>query len=309
MKLSLYVSFFTAAALACLAGLDYSDIARWGLVRRADVAALLPAEGYRMVCTTNVAPSFAWFLNGSMSSADEGNPTVLECVDVQIPGMPKELVLDGTAGLYPIPELGWYVGPFSVEWDMNVYSGFGVLSSTTDPWNGVSCWSEGFTPGADTYTCGTGFGSGYYSGYFALTRTDYPDIVTVTTNYIAVGNGAVLRDYTNPDKFARLEDGVFKAYEVVRTPAHWEFQGEPCFPLTNPLTPFSGSLAGYTWSTETSGEPPYLFYALYDEYAVRVFASGPIDGATLSLDFLRDAEPYDTVTMLYVGASVTTNSL
>ena len=305
MKLSLYLSLFTAAALACLAGLDYSDIVRWGLARRAD----LPAEGYRMICTTNYTPSFAWFLNGSLSSTDEGNPTVLNCSNVLIPGVPKDLAMDGMNNLYPIPDLGWFVGPFTVEWDMTVYTGFGVLANTTEPWNGVSCWSEGFTPAAASYTCGSAFGPYYYAGSFTLTRTDYPDIVTVTTNYVATGGGAVLRDHTNPDKFARLENGVFTVYEVVRTPAHWEFQGVACLPLTRPLTAFNGELAGYTWATETSGEPPYEFYALYDENSFRKFASGPLSGATDTLDFIRDEEPYDTVPMIYVGPSVTTNSL
>ena len=303
MKRNCIAFFLAAFALACLAGIDYSDIVRWGLVRRADVAALLPAESYRMVCTTNVTPSYAWHLNGSMSSTDEGNPTVLDCQNVLIPEMPKELVLSGTEGLYPIPETGWYVGPFWIEWDMTEYSGFGVLANTSDPWNGVSCWSEGFTPAAATYTCGTGFGSLFYNGYFTLTRTDYPDIVTVTTNYVAEGGGAVLRDYTNPDKFARLEDGVFTAYEVVRTPAHWEFQGTACLPLTNPLTAFDGILAGYTWVTQSD------YYELYDEYSMRQFVSDVFSGVTNTLYFTPDYEPFDPVPLIYVGPSVSTNSL
>lgn len=305
MKLHLLHMLFAILALPCHARIELSDILKWGLARRAE----LPVEGYRMICTTNYTASYAWFLNGSMSSTDEGNPTVLSCTDVLIPGMPKELVMDGMAGLYPIPDLGWFVGPFTVEWDMTTYSGFGVLVNTTDPWNGPSCWAESFTPGAGGYYCGSGFGLYFYSGGFTLSRTDYPDIVTVTTNYVATGGGAVLRDTVNPDKFARLENGVFKVYEIVRTPAHWEFQGVPCFPLTNPLTPFSGPLAGYTWTTDTVGDPPYQYYSLSDEFSMRKFASGPISGVTGSLDFHRDEEPYDIVPMLYVGPSVTTNSL
>jgi len=175
--------------------------------------------------------------------------------------------------------------------------------------SGPTCWSEGYMNGQTIYTCSYGLGPYYAWGSFTLTRTDNPDIVTVTTNYVATGGGAVLRDHTNPDKFARLENGVFTVYEVVRTPAHWEFQGVACLPLTRPLTAFNGELAGYTWSTETSGEPPYQFYALYDESSMRKFASGPISGATDSLDFFRDEEPYDIVPMIYVGPSVSTNSL
>ena len=210
MKQTLLFAILALTALACHARIELSDVLKWGLARRAE----LPAEGYRMVCTTNVTPSYAWFLTGYMSSTDEGNPTVLNITDALIPGMPKELVLDGMAGLYPIPDTGWCVGPFTVEWDMTVYTGFGVLANTTDPWNGPSCWAEGFTPGANNYYCGSGFGYHYYAGMFSLTRTDYPDIVTVTTNYFATGGGAVLRDYLNPHKFGRLEDGTLRFYEV-----------------------------------------------------------------------------------------------
>ena len=300
MKLSLYVSFFTAAALACLAGLDYSDIVRWGLARRAD----LPAEGYRMICTTTVLTSWVWTLNGYMNSTDEGNPTVLSCDNLALEGLPMTLVQDGMSGLYPIGETGYYVGPFVYD----NYGGFGVMSGNTDPFSGPTCWSEGYMNGQPIYTCSYGLGPYCAWGSFTLTRTDTVT-TTVTTNYVATGGGALLRDHTNPDKFARLENGVFTVYEVVRTPAHWEFQGVACLPLTRPLTAFNGELAGYTWATETSGEPPYEFYALYDESSFRKFASEPISGATDTLDFIRDEEPYDTVPMIYVGPSVSTNSL
>jgi len=300
MKRNLLALTLAAAALACLAGLDYSDIVKWGLVRRTDP----PAEGYRMVCTTNVVTTWVWTLNGYMSSTDEGNPTVLSCDNQVLEGMPMELVQDGMSGLYPIGETGYFVGPFLYD----IYGGFGVVSANTDPLSGPSCWSEGYTPGQTSYSCSYGLGPYFYWGNFTLTRAD-TITTTVTTNYVALGGGAVLRDATNPDKFARLENGVFKVYEVVRTPAHWEFQGQPCFGLSNPLTPFSGNLAGYTWATETAGEPPYLYYALYDEVSTRKFASGPISGVTVSLDLFRDEDPYDVVPMIYRSASVVTNSL
>lgn len=300
MKQSL---LFTALVLTAIAGharIELSDILKWGLARKSDQ----PAEGYRMICTTNSVTTWVWTLNGYMSSTDEGNPTVLSCDNQVLDGMPMNLVQDGMSGLYPIGETGFYVGPFLYD----IYGGFGVVSSNTDPLGGPSCWSEGYTPGQTSYSCSYGLGPFFYWGNFTLTRTD-TITTTVTTNFVAVGSGAVIRDYSNPDKFARLENGVFKVYEVVRTPAHWEFQGQSCFGLSNPLTPFSGNLAGYTWSTETAGDPPYLHYALYDEVSMRKFASGPISGVTGSLDFFRDEEPYDVVPMIYVGPSVTTNSL
>ncbi len=100
MKLSLYLSLFTAAALACLAGLDYSDIVRWGLVRRPDVAALLPAEGYRMICTTNVLTSWVWTLNGYMNSTDEGKKPI-EDVTAQCDRVEKEMYV-GREGRQPV---------------------------------------------------------------------------------------------------------------------------------------------------------------------------------------------------------------
>ena len=294
---------FTALVLAALAGsarIELSDILKWGLARKSDQ----PAEGYRMICTTNVVTTWVWTLNGYMSSTDEGNPTVLSCDNQVLEGMPMELVQDGMSGLYPIGETGYYVGPFLYD----IYGGFGVVSGNTDPLSGPSCWSEGYGQGSSSYSCSYGLGPYFYWGNFTLSRADTVT-TTVTTNYVAVGSGAMLRDATNPDKFARLENGVFKVYEVVRTPAHWEFQGQPCFGLSNPLTPFSGPLAGYTWATETAGDPPYLYYALYDEGNMRKFASGPFSGVTGSLDFFRDEEPYDVVPMIYLSASVVTNAL
>jgi hypothetical protein len=301
MKKLLLLLLLTALFVwAALADVTFGDIVKWGLVRRSD----LPVEGYRMVCTTNVVTTWVWTLNGYMSSTDEGNPTVLTCDNQVLEDMPMDLVQDGMSGLYPISDTGYYVGPFLYD----IYGGFGVVCGNTDPLGGPSCWSEGYTPGQTSYSCSYGLGPYFYWGNFTLTRADTVT-TTVTTNFAAVGGGAVLRDTTNPDKFARLENGVFKIYEVVRTPAHWEFQGQSCFGLSNPLTQFSGNLAGYTWSTETAGDPPYLHYALYDDVSMRKFASGPISGVTGSLDFFRDEEPYDVVPMTYVGPSVTTNSL
>ncbi len=199
------------AALSAAADVSVRDIWRWGLLRRSE----LPAEGYRMVVTTNVTESFTWTLNGSMSSTDEGNPTVLTCDNVQIPDLPKLLAYDGLNNVAYIPESGgWYVGLFSCVWGETAYTGFGVLGNNYEPWTAVSCWAEGSGAGGNFYEAFNGFGPGYYYGGFSLTRSDNPDIVTMTTNFIAVGGGAVLRDYVNPNKFGRLEDGVLRFYEV-----------------------------------------------------------------------------------------------
>jgi hypothetical protein len=306
MKRNLLAITLTSVALACLAGLDYSDIVKWGLLRRSDVAALLPDEGYRMLVVTNYTPSFAWTLDGyfEFDAGNETYPTAISVSNLQIPGLPKTLVMDGMNGMVPVPEHGYIVGAFD---NGEGTSGVGVL-------NGDSQFgSAGFysTQGVD----GSGFNftqgvANFYWGAMTLTRTDYPDIVTVTTNYFATGGGAVLRDSRNPRKSVRLVDGALLLLEEI--PAHWVFQGVPCFGLSNPLTSFSGSLAGYAWATETAGDPPYLYYALYDVGDVggtRRFASDAFSGVTASLSFYPDFEPYEVAPMMYVGPSVTTNSL
>ena len=42
---------------------------------------------------------------------------------------------------------------------------------------------------------------------------------------------------------------------------------------------------------------------------MRKFATEAFTGVTTSLNFYPDFEPYDVVPMIYVGPSVTTNSL
>lgn len=299
MKRNLLVLTLAAAALACLAGLDYSDIVKWGLVRRSD----LPAEGYRMVCTTNHTASFMWFVSGYFDIDVEGTPQVaIDFGTTAVPGLPKTLVMDGVAGLVAIGETGYSAGAFT---DDNWYTGVGVLN-TSDPFGSAGCYSQA-DAGGSSFSCSYGIAN-YYYGSVSLYRTDYPDIVTVTTNYYATGGGAVLRDSRNPQKSVRLVDGALLLLEEI--PAHWEFQGQPCFGLSNPLTPFNGNLAGYTWATETAGEPPYLYYALYEEEgSTRKFATDAFTGVMTSLNFYPDFEPYDVVPMIYVGPSVTTNSL
>lgn len=299
MKRNLLAITLTAVALACLAGLDYSDIVKWGLVRRSD----LPAEGYRMEVVTNRTPSYAWTLNGyfEFDAGNETYPTALSVSNLEIPGLPKTLFMDGMNGMVPVPEQGYIVGAFD---NGEGTSGVGVLNSE-DHFGSAGFYSTDSVDGA-----GFNFSQGvanYYWGGMTLTRADYPDIVTVTTNYYATGGGAVLRDSRNPRKSVRLVDGALLLLEEI--PAHWEFQGQPCFGLSNPLMPFSGNLAGYTWATETAGDPPYLYYALYDENSMRKFATEAFTGVTTSLNFYPDFEPYDVVPMIYVGPSVTTNSL
>ena len=303
MKRNLLALALAAAALACLAGLDYSDIVKWGLVRRADVAALLPSEGYRMEIVTNRTPSYVWTLNGyfDIDPGDETFPTALNVSNLEVPGLPKTLVMDGMNGMVPVPEHGYIVGAFD---NGDGTSGVGVLNSE-DPFGSAGYYSTE-SVGGSGFTFSQGVAN-YYWGGMTLSRTDYPDIITLTTNYFATGGGAVLRDSRNPRKSVRLVDGALLLLEEI--PAHWEFQGQPCFGLSKPLTPFSGNLAGYTWATETAGEPPYLYYALYDEGYIRKFASDAFTGVTTSLGFYPDFEPYDVVPMIYVGPSVTTNSL
>jgi hypothetical protein len=295
LVLLLFIALFVWAALA---DVTFGDIARWGLVRRAD----LPAEGYRMVCVTNYTASFMWFVSGSFDIDVEGTPQVaIDFGTTAVPGLPKTLVMDGVAGLVAIGETGYSAGAFT---DNEWYSGVGVLQ-TSDPFGSAGCYSQE-NVGGSSFTCNSGIAN-YYYGNVTLYRTDYPDIVTVTTNYCATGGGAVLRDSRNPRKSVRLVDGALLLLEEI--PAHWVFQGEPCFGLSNPLTAFNGPLAGYTWATETAGDPPYLYYALYDEWSARQFVSDAFGGVTTSLNFTSDVEPYDIVPMTYVGPSVTTNSL
>lgn len=304
MKRNLLALALAAAALACLAGLDYSDIVKWGLLRRADVAALLPSEGYRMEIVTNRTPSYVWTLNGyfDIDPGDETFPTALSVSNLEIPGLPKTLVMDGMSGMVPVPEHGYIVGAFD---NGEGTSGVGVLNSE-DPFGSAGFYSTESVEGSGfTFSQGV---ANYYWGGMTLSRTDYPDIITLTTNYYATGGNAVLRDSRNPRKSVRLVDGALLLLEEI--PAHWEFQGQPCFGLSNPLTPFSGNLAGYTWATETAGDPPYLYYALYEyEGSSRKFATDAFTGVTTSLNFYPDFEPYDVVPMIYVGPSVTTNSL
>lgn len=304
MKRNLLAFSLTAATLACLAGIEYSDIVKWGLVRRSDIPALLPTDGYRMTVTTNYTHSFSWILDGYMDAdlGEDQYQTVLSVSNLVIPGLPWTLVMDGMNNMVPVSESGYIVGAFD---NGDGRSGVGVLNGN-DPFGSAGCYS-------DQDLAGTSFNltlqtiANYYWGALTLHRQDNPDIATVTTNYTAVGNNAVLRDFSNPRKSVRLVNGSLLLLEEI--PPHWVFQGAACFPLTNPLTPFSGSLAGYNWATESAGEPPYLYYALYDEGSTRHFASDAFSGVTNSLLFYPDFEPYEPVPMTYVGPSVTTNSL
>lgn len=298
-KLLLLLLFIALFVWAALADVTFGDIVKWGLVRRSD----LPADGYRMVCTTNHTASFMWFVSGYFDIDVEGAPQVaIDFGTTAVPGLPKTLVMDGIAGLVAIGETGYSAGAFT---DNSWYTGVGVVN-TSDPFGSAGCFSQADV-GGSSFSCSYGIAN-YYYGSVSLTRTDYPDIVTVTTNYYATGGGVVLRDSRNPRKSVRLVDGALLLLEEI--PAHWEFQGQPCFGLSNPLTPFSGNLAGYTWATETAGDPPYLYYALYEyEGSTRKFATDAFTGVTTSLNFYPDFEPYDVVPMIYVGPSVTTNSL
>lgn len=306
MKRNLLAITLTAVALACLAGLDYSDIVKWGLVRRSDVAALLPAEGYRAEIITNRTPSYVWRLSGYIDAVGDPDPyTVLSVTDVEIAGLAKNPAINGMSALIDIGnETGFYVGGF----EFAESAGVGVFSDLSDPLNnGYGAWTGGGGNGDNPIVMNTAFNGNTYYCQMTLVRTDNPDIVTVTTNYYATGGGAVLRDSRNPRKTVRLVDGALLLLEEI--PAHWVFQGVPCFALSNPLTSFSGNLAGYTWATETAGDPPYLYYALYDENSMRKFATDSFTGVTASLSFYPDFEPYEVVQMIYVGPSVTTNSL
>lgn len=299
----LLLAILALSALACLAGLDYADILKWGLVRRQDIAALLPAEGYRAEIITNRTPSYAWVLNGYIDAdLGEGPTTILSVSGLTVPGLPKTLVMDGMSGMVPVPEHGYIVGAFD---NGEGFSGVGVLNSE-DPFGSTGIYSDG-NVGGSSFDFSQGVGN-FYWGSMTLTRADYPDIITLTTNHHATGGGAVLRDSRDPRKSVRLIDGALLLLEEI--PPRWEFQGVACPGLSNPLTPFNGDLAGYTWATETAGDPPHLYYALYDAYGTRFYASGPFSGATGSLDFYPDFEPYDAVSpLIYVGPSVTTNAL
>ena len=303
MKRNLIALSLAAAALACLAGLDYSDIVKWGLVRRSDLAAAMPAEGYRMVVVTNYTPSFAWTLNGyfNLDAGDETYPTAIDVSNLVIPGLPRTLAMNGMSCMVPVPGYGYIVGAFD---NGEGFSGVGVLNGDNQFGSAGFYSTQGVDGSGFTFSQGV---ANYYWGAMTLTRTDYPDIVTMTTNYYATGGGAVLRDSRNPRKSVRLVDGALLLLEEI--PPHWVFQGVACFPLTNPLTPFSGSLAGYNWVTESAGDPSYLLYGLYDEGGTRHFATDAFSGVTNSLNFYPDFEPYDVVPLIYVGPSVTTNSL
>jgi len=169
MKRYLIALSLAAAALACLAGLDYSDIVKWGLVRRSD----LPAEGYRMVCTTNHTASFMWFVSGYFDIDVEGTPQVaIDFGTTAVPGLPKTLVMDGVAGLVAIGETGYSAGAFT---DNSWYTGVGVVN-TSDPFGSAGCFSQADV-GGSSFSCSYGIAN-YYYGSVSLTRTDYPDIVT-----------------------------------------------------------------------------------------------------------------------------------
>ena len=55
MKLHLPYLLFAIPAITCLAGLDYSDIVKWGLVRRTDLPASAVPESPCQGFTTNLA--------------------------------------------------------------------------------------------------------------------------------------------------------------------------------------------------------------------------------------------------------------
>lgn len=303
MKQHLLFAILALPFLSGLAGIEYSDIVRWGLVRRADLSALLPADGYRMVCTTNESTSWVWTLNGSMTSTDEGNPTVLTCDNQVLEGMPMNLVQDGLSGLFPIGTTGYSVGPFLYD----IYGGFGVVHGSSDPLSGPSCWSEGYTAGQTVYSCSSALSPNFFGGGFTLTRADTVTI-TATTNFVAVGGGAVLRDLVNPRKFARLENGVFKVYEIVEIPSHWEFGGVDCPELTFPLTAYSGSAAGYTWST--MGES-FFYSNIYDGETIMWCTSSSVnanDPSVTNVLFTGQSGNADRW-LIYVAPSFVTNSL
>lgn len=305
MKRNLLLALAVPAlsTLACLAGLDYADILKWGLVRRSDIAALLPAEGYRAEIVTNRAPSYVWTLDGYIDAdLGEGPTTILSVSGLPVPGLPKTLVMDGMSGMVPVPEHGYIVGAFD---NGEGLSGVGLLNAD-DPFGSTGIYSDE-NPDAASFSLSQGVGN-FYWGSVTLTRTDHPDIITLTTNHHATGGGAVLRDSRDPRKSVRLIDGALLLLEEI--PPRWEFQGVACPALSNPLAPFNGDLAGYVWATETAGDPPYLYYALYDANGTRLYASAPFGHVTDALTFYPDFEPYDAVTpLIYVGPSVTTNSL
>ena len=299
MKRNLLAITLTAVSLVCLAGLDYSDIVKWGLVRRSD----LPAEGYRMVCTTNHTASFMWFVSGSFDIDVEGTPQVaIDFGTTAVPGLPKTLVMDGVAGLVAIGETGYSAGAFT---DGNYFTGVGVVN-TMNPFGAAGCYSGADVSGS-SFSCYYGIAN-YYYGYVSLYRTDYPDIVTVTTNFVAYGAGVVMRDLTNPRKFARLENGVFKVYEVADVPRHWEFGGVDCPELTFPLSVYNGTAAGYTWMS-TDGD--MFNYTVYDGETL-LWSTGtsltPND-ATVTSVLLFGQNANSDRSLIYVAPSVVTNSL
>lgn len=292
---------FTALVLAALAGyarIELSDILKWGLARRAE----LPSEGYRMICTTNRTPSYAWVLNGAFDVDNGGMySTAFSASNLVIPGLPKTLVMDGMNGMVPVPDTGYMVGAFSDGMGM---SGVGLLDGMS-PFSSAGCYTPDYSTGSSFTLSYYGIGN-YYYGYVTLTRTDYPDIVTVTTNYVATGGGAVLRDYLNPRKFARLENGVFKIYEIVDVPSHWEFGGVDCPELTFPITAFSGTAAGYTWST--MGDSMFQMYIYQDMNLLWLTDTLTPDPAIRSVHFTGQNGTPDR-SLIYVSPSVVTNSL
>ena len=312
MKRNLLAISLAAAALACLAGLDYSDIVKWGLVRRSDLAAARPADGYRIVVVTNYTPSFAWTLDGyfNFDAGDETYPTAISVSNLVIPGLPKTLAMNGMSAMVPVPGYGYIVGAFDNGGGL---SGVGVLNGDNQ-FDAAGFYSTQSVDGSGfTFSQGV---ANYYWGAMTLTRTDYPDIVTMTTNYFAFGTGLVWRDMYDPCKFARLENGVVCRYHIVRIPGVWNFSGYDVSFLTQPLGMIADPdhlevfepLANLRWQVRFDGA--YRYYVFNEDEVTLLWISEPFltNPAQTTLLFNGQGE-IGNQTLMYIPAHSQTNSL